>query len=44
VRTEPVASDDGGTSPLLVIVPNLVLVAMLGMAVACARMPRRSPA
>ena len=41
---KPVAADDGGTSPLVYILPGLVLVGMLGAAFAFARTPRRSPA
>ena len=40
---QPVA-DDGGTSPLVYILPGLVLVGMLGAALAFARTPRRTPA
>jgi hypothetical protein len=42
-KPRPVVADDG-TSPLVYIVPSLLLVAMLAAGVAYARTPRRSPA
>jgi hypothetical protein len=41
---KPVAATGGGTSPLVYIIPSLVLVGMIGAAVAYARTPRRSAA
>jgi hypothetical protein len=43
-QSKPVAAEDDGPSPLVFIVPSLVLVAMFGAGIAFARMPRRSPA
>jgi hypothetical protein len=42
-KPAPVA-DDGGTSPLVYILPGLALVGMLGAAVAFTRTPRRTTA
>jgi hypothetical protein len=46
VRTQPqpAAPENDGPSPLVFIVPSLVLVAMLAAGVTYARMPRKSPA